>query len=140
MMTSGIFGTLVSVDGDTARVEVADGVVIEVAPAAVASVEQTTPAEPQGTDDAPEDALTMARTTPASRAGRTLVVFFLAIGVIFGLVALAGSWKPELGPRPAGRHPDHPDRQGRTTPRPTSRRRARSSTSASTAPASPRPR
>ena len=39
----------------------------------------------------------MARTTPASRAGRTLVVFFIAIGVIYGLVALAGSWKPELG-------------------------------------------
>ena len=39
----------------------------------------------------------MARTTPASRAGRTLVVFFMTMGVIYGLVAIAGSWKPELG-------------------------------------------
>ena len=39
----------------------------------------------------------MARTTPASRAGRTLVVFFRTMGVIYGLVAIAGSWKPELG-------------------------------------------
>ena len=39
----------------------------------------------------------MARTTPASRAGRTLVIFFMTIGVIYGLVAIAGSWKPELG-------------------------------------------
>ncbi|MGV3564666.1 MAG: protein translocase subunit SecD [Nocardioides sp.] len=31
------------------------------------------------------------------RPGRTLVVFFLALAVAFGLVALAGSWKPQLG-------------------------------------------
>ena len=37
----------------------------------------------------------MARRT-ASPA-RTLVVFFLGVGVMFGLVALAGSWKPALG-------------------------------------------
>ena len=55
MMTAGIFGTLVSVDGDSARVEVSDGVVLEIATAAVASVERTTPAESLGTDDAPED-------------------------------------------------------------------------------------
>ncbi len=55
MMTAGIFGTLVSVEGDSARVEVSDGVVIEIATAAVASVEQTTPAESQGPDDAHEE-------------------------------------------------------------------------------------
>ena len=31
------------------------------------------------------------------RPGRTLVVFFLALAVAYGLVALGGSWKPELG-------------------------------------------
>ena len=33
------------------------------------------------------------RASPA----RTLVVFFIGVGVMFGLVALAGSWKPALG-------------------------------------------
>jgi preprotein translocase subunit SecD len=37
----------------------------------------------------------MARKTP--RPGRTLVVFFLGTALLYGLVALAGSWKPELG-------------------------------------------
>jgi preprotein translocase subunit SecD len=37
----------------------------------------------------------MARKT--ARPGRTLVVFFLGLAIAFGLVALAGSWKPELG-------------------------------------------
>ena len=55
MMTAGIFGTLVSVEGDSARVEVSDGVVLEIATAAVASVERTTPAESQGPDDAHEE-------------------------------------------------------------------------------------
>ena len=31
------------------------------------------------------------------RPGRNLVIFFLGVGVLFGLVALGGSWKPELG-------------------------------------------
>lgn len=31
------------------------------------------------------------------RPGRTLVVFFLALAVAYGLVALGGKWKPELG-------------------------------------------
>lgn len=31
------------------------------------------------------------------RPGRTLVVFFLGTAVMFGLVALAGTWKPALG-------------------------------------------
>jgi len=37
----------------------------------------------------------MARTS--TRSGRTLTVFFLALAVAYGLVALAGTWKPELG-------------------------------------------
>src|SRR3954469_23959771 len=37
----------------------------------------------------------MARKT--ARPGRTLAVFFLGLAIAFGLVALAGSWKPELG-------------------------------------------
>jgi preprotein translocase subunit SecD len=32
-----------------------------------------------------------------NRPGRTLVVFFLGVALTYGLVALAGSWKPELG-------------------------------------------
>jgi preprotein translocase subunit SecD len=31
------------------------------------------------------------------RPGRTLVVFFLVLAIAYGLVALAGSWKPQLG-------------------------------------------
>ena len=31
------------------------------------------------------------------RPGRTLGVFFLGLAIAFGLVALAGTWKPELG-------------------------------------------
>jgi preprotein translocase subunit SecD len=31
------------------------------------------------------------------RPGRTLIVFFLGIAVMYGLVALAGTWKPALG-------------------------------------------
>lgn len=31
------------------------------------------------------------------RPGRNLVIFFLGVGVLFGLVALGGNWKPELG-------------------------------------------
>ena len=32
-----------------------------------------------------------------ARPGRTLAVFFLALAVAFGLVALIGTWKPALG-------------------------------------------
>ncbi len=32
-----------------------------------------------------------------ARPGRTLVVFFLGTALLYGLVALAGSWKPQLG-------------------------------------------
>jgi preprotein translocase subunit SecD len=37
----------------------------------------------------------MARKT--ARPGRTLAVFFVGLAIAFGLVALAGNWKPELG-------------------------------------------
>jgi preprotein translocase subunit SecD len=37
----------------------------------------------------------MARNKP--RPGRTLAVFFLALAIAYGLVALGASWKPELG-------------------------------------------
>jgi preprotein translocase subunit SecD len=37
----------------------------------------------------------MARKT--ARPGRTLVVFFIGIAIAYGLVALGGTWKPELG-------------------------------------------
>ena len=37
----------------------------------------------------------MARKT--ARPGRTLGVFFLGLAIAFGLVAIGGSWKPELG-------------------------------------------
>lgn len=33
----------------------------------------------------------------AIRPGRTLVVFFLALAIAYGLVAIAGTWKPALG-------------------------------------------
>ncbi len=47
------------------------------------------------------------------RPGRTLMVFFIGVAIAYGLVALNGSWKPSLGSRPAGRHPDPADRQRR---------------------------
>src|SRR5262245_25446185 len=37
----------------------------------------------------------MARKT--ARPGRTLGVFFIGLAIAFGLVALIGNWKPELG-------------------------------------------
>ncbi|HEY0902559.1 MAG TPA: protein translocase subunit SecD [Marmoricola sp.] len=37
----------------------------------------------------------MAKKT--SRPGRTLLVFFISIGVLYGLAALTGTWKPRLG-------------------------------------------
>lgn len=38
----------------------------------------------------------MARES-ASHAGRTLVVFLLGVAILYGLVAIAGTWKPSLG-------------------------------------------
>ncbi|MCU1438989.1 MAG: preprotein translocase subunit SecD, partial [Naasia sp.] len=37
----------------------------------------------------------MARKT--ARPGRTLLVFLMGVAISYGLVALAGTWKPELG-------------------------------------------
>ncbi len=37
----------------------------------------------------------MAKRTP--RPGRTLLIFFISIGVLYGLAALGGTWKPRLG-------------------------------------------
>lgn len=37
----------------------------------------------------------MAKKT--SRPGRTLVIFFLGVAVMYGLAALTGTWKPQLG-------------------------------------------
>ncbi len=61
MLTSGIYGTVSAVDGARAHVEIADGVVIEVAAAAIASKEEghrpsdaLTPEEPEESE-APAD-------------------------------------------------------------------------------------
>ena len=76
-----------------------------------------------------------------TRAGRTLVVVLRGPRRALRARRARRLVEARAGPRPPGRHPHHPDRQGRrTTARPTSRRRAGSSTSASTAPVSPRPR
>jgi preprotein translocase subunit SecD len=32
-----------------------------------------------------------------SRPGRTLLIFFITVGVLYGLAALGGTWKPQLG-------------------------------------------
>jgi preprotein translocase subunit SecD len=37
------------------------------------------------------------RPVPRSRPGRTLIVFAALVAVLFGLVALAGDWRPRLG-------------------------------------------
>ena len=37
----------------------------------------------------------MAKKT--SRPGRTLLIFFISIGVLYGLAAIGGTWKPKLG-------------------------------------------
>lgn len=50
MTTAGIYGTLVSIDGDDADVEIAPGVVIHVVKAAIAKVIEPEPATPA--DDA----------------------------------------------------------------------------------------
>jgi preprotein translocase subunit YajC len=55
MLTAGIFGTLRSVEGDRASVEIADGTVVEIATGAVASVEKPAeaaePTEPTGSEE-----------------------------------------------------------------------------------------
>jgi preprotein translocase subunit YajC len=51
MLTSGIFGTLRSSDGDRATVEIAPGTVIEIASGAVASVEKSSDEDDDADDD-----------------------------------------------------------------------------------------
>ena len=115
MLTSGIYATLRSSDGDRATVEIAPGVVVDVASAAIASVESSARAEDDDADsfDDDDDDVDDAEPTPTptptalrsaevanasvTRAGRTLIVFFAVLGILYGLVALAGSWKPALG-------------------------------------------
>ena len=81
----------------------------------------------------------MARNA-AAHAGRTLVVFLLGIAVLFGLVALGGTWKPALGLDLQGGTRITLTANGNPTQGEPQRGRVASSTSASTAPASPRPR
>ena len=50
MMTAGIYGTLRSVDGDTATLEIADGTLIEIATGAVATVEQSAAVDDEADD------------------------------------------------------------------------------------------
>ena len=68
-------------------------------------------------------------------------MFFLGLAIAFGLVALGGTWKPALGLDLQGGTRITLTAQGRTPAAEQPQRgRARSSTSASTAPVSPRPR
>jgi len=53
MLSSGIFGTVSSLEEDRVRVVVAEGVELEVVRAAVAQVEQPAPADADRADDAP---------------------------------------------------------------------------------------
>ncbi|MBZ5741178.1 protein translocase subunit SecD [Nocardioides mangrovi] len=39
----------------------------------------------------------MAKRNAAAHAGRTLLVFAAAVAVLYGLVAIGGNWKPQLG-------------------------------------------
>ena len=62
----------------------------------------------------------MARKT--ARPGRTLGVFFIGLAIAYGLVALAGTWKPELGLDLQGGTRITADRQGRPDTEAASRR------------------
>src|SRR4051794_36916552 len=53
-----------------------------------ATTTRSAPTPPRRTD--------MARNA-AAHAGRTLVILLIGIAVLFGLVALGGTWKPALG-------------------------------------------
>ena len=98
ILTSGVFGTVRGLDDDVAQVEIADGVTIRVARGAVGQVVRPTARDEdtaQPTTGKSRRRTEMARKT--ARPGRTLAVFFLGLAIAFGLVALAGDWKPELG-------------------------------------------
>ena len=107
VLTSGIFGTVSEIDDATLVVEIAPGVNIKVARGAVGSVVR--PDEPADSTDDGQVGRRRRPTPPTSttrsadvatrrhRPGRTLIVFFLGVAVMYGLVALAGTWKPALG-------------------------------------------
>ena len=81
----------------------------------------------------------MAR-RPASPA-RTLTIFFISVAVLYGLVALGGSWKPALGLDLEGGTRIRLAATGNdVTAEYAPARPPTSSTAASTAPVSPRPR
>ena len=104
MLTSGIFGTVEALLDDRIRLEIAPGIQIEVARARDRhrrppgrhgrhATRPTGPTAPWPTTS-PSSA-DMAKRKP--NPGRTLVVFFLVVALSYGLVALAGVWKPKLG-------------------------------------------
>ena len=104
MLTSGVFATVREIADDHVKVEIAEGVVIKVARGAVGTkIEQ---AWTEGDDAEAETTSRAAPTAPrrtdmarnaAAHAGRTLIVLLIGIAVLFGLVALGGTWKPALG-------------------------------------------
>ena len=111
VLTSGIFGTVSETDDDTLLLEVAPGVNIKVARGAVGSVvraeevDESDEADEPAADDLPRTPTPPPTSTTRSadvaarrhRPGRTLIVFFLGVAVMYGLVALDGTWKPALG-------------------------------------------
>ena len=109
MLTSGIYGVLQSLDDERVSVQIAPGVVVEVARGAVgqrvsradddkvAGAETESPAEStgsSGTADTTETRLRSAEMARRPSPVRTLVAFFLGVAVMFGLVALAGRGSP----------------------------------------------
>ena len=170
VLSSGIFGTVRALTEGRVELEVAPGTVLTVARQVVVrrvsehrgqrrpdrghpATRDTGPTGPTGHVGRPRRVgpdqgrglrrnFTVAKKTP--RPVRTLVIFGLAIVVLYGLAALGQTWKPRLGL----------DLEGGTritlsaiteggddaSPRPSSSRRPASSTRGSTAAASPRPR
>ena len=130
ILTSGVYGVLEAAADDHVRIEVAPGVTIKVARGAIGSiVDRASPPSPRRTDVAGKGV----------RPGRTLVVFFMGLALSYGLVAIGGVWKPELGLDLQGGTRITLIATGARIPRASPRPR-RSSTSGSTAPACPRPR
>ena len=159
MIASGIFGEIVSVGDDTIELRVAANTVVTVKRQAVA---QVIPAHrPRRPETEPRRALTTDGDIPKSRGTkaasnlprprRTLVLFLAAIIALYGLVALIdlnnkkgdgapGSPGSASTSRAAPASRSRPAPRTARSPRPSSSRPATSSTSASTRPASPRPR
>jgi preprotein translocase subunit YajC len=70
MMTAGIFATVRRVDGDRAMVEIADGTVVEIATAAIGSVEGRADVDTAGDHSAPTDRVTGTDTDPTATGER----------------------------------------------------------------------